>query len=120
LTGGAGNDPLAGGPGNDLTLDGGAGNDTYVFGAGDGQDLAVDTQGANGIQLLNGLTADQVTLQRSGNDLLVLVSGTTDRFTARDWFANPVNWTQLGLGDGTVLDRAAVQARLVQNQAPVL
>jgi VCBS repeat-containing protein len=120
LTGGLGDDRLSGGPGNDAPLDGGAGNDTYLIGAGDGQDLAVDTQGVNGIQLLGGLTAGQVTLQRSGNDLIVLVNGTTDRLTARDWFANPQNWSELGLGDGTVLDRQGVQDRLAQNQAPVL
>jgi VCBS repeat-containing protein len=120
LSGGAGDDYLGGGPGNDLPLQGGAGNDTYLFGAGDGQDVAIDTEGVNGVQLLGGLTADQVTLQRAGNDLVILVNGTSERFTARDWFANPAAWGQLGLGDGTVLDRDGVQARLVQNQPPLL
>ena len=118
--GGPGDDYLGGGPGNDLPLQGGAGNDTYLFGAGDGQDVAVDTEGVNGVQLLGGLTADQVTLQRAGNDLVILVDGTSERFTARDWFANPAAWGRLGLGDGTVLDRDGVQARLVQNQPPLL
>jgi len=120
VVGGAGDDRLGGGPGNDQPLDGGAGNDTYLFGTGDGQDSAIDTQGVNGVQLLGGLTSSQVTLQRSGSDLLILVNGTTDRFTARGWFGNPAAWNQLGLGDGTVFDRAAVDAHLVTNQAPVL
>lgn len=120
VLGGAGDDFLGGGPGNDLPLQGGAGNDSYLFGVGDGQDVAIDTEGVNGVQLLGGLGEGEVTLQRAGNDLLIAVNGTTDRFTARDWFANPQNWGQLGLGDGIVLDRSGVDARLVQNQAPIL
>ncbi len=120
LTGGLGDDRLGGGAGNDQPLDGGAGNDTYLFGSGYGQDVAIDAQGVNGVQLVGGLLDSQVTLQRAGNDLVILVTGTADRFTARDWFSNPAAWNQLGLGDGTVLDRAGVQARLVQNQPPLL
>jgi VCBS repeat-containing protein len=120
LVGGDGNDWLGGGAGNDQALDGGPGDDTYLFGAGDGQDVAIDPAGVNGVQLLDGLVAGDVTLQRLGADLVILVNGTSERFTARDWFGNPAAWNQLILGDGTVLDRAAVEAGLVQNQPPVL
>jgi VCBS repeat-containing protein len=128
LMGGAGSDSLIGGWGGDLLTSGSGndvmigqeGNDAYGFGVGDGQDVAIDASGTNSVQLTGGLTESQVNFSRLGNDLIVAISGTTDRLSVKDWFAaNGAGWT-VALDNGTVFDRAAVDARLVQNGAPVL
>lgn len=118
LVGGLGADILAGGSGNDA-LEGGEGNDTYLFGTGYGQDAAIDSAGIDTVQLTGGLTEAQINLQRLGSDLIVAVKGAADKLTAKDWFSPAGNFQSLMLGDGTVLDRAAVEERLVRNQAPV-
>jgi len=70
LTGLGGDDLLDGGVGNDL-LDGGAGNDTYIVRPGDGADLIRETAGSDAIQFGTGISAGNVTLERSGNNLLL-------------------------------------------------
>lgn len=118
LLGGAGDDVLAGGAGND-TLEGGDDNDVYLFGAGDGQDIAIDASGSDAVQLTGGLSGSQITMRRVGSDLVIDINGTADRLTVRDWFGAAGNFGTLTLGDGSVLDRAGVEARLVTNQAPL-
>jgi VCBS repeat-containing protein len=118
LYGDAGNDLLAGGAGNDVLL-GGDGDDTYLFQAGDGQDAATDVLGQNQIVLGAGLTLASITFNKSDNDLLVAINGSTDRLTVKDWFATDSHFTSVTLGDGSVLDRTAVQAALPSNQAPL-
>lgn len=96
LFGGAGNDRLEGGNGND-TLDGGAGNDmlvggrgddTYVFAAGGGQDVIDNSGGGFDSLRFEGITFNQVAsgLMKSGNDLLLNVSGGSDQVTLKNWF----------------------------------
>ncbi|HAD9381739.1 TPA: hypothetical protein IAU40_004437, partial [Salmonella enterica subsp. enterica serovar Albany] len=90
LNGGAGDDILAGGAGNDI-LNGGAGNDTYLFNRGDGQDTLRgdyhNTPETNTLKFGAGITADQVTVKRSGSsDLLLTLAGSTDRILVKDFF----------------------------------
>ncbi|SDJ05925.1 Ca2+-binding protein, RTX toxin-related [Pseudomonas flavescens] len=96
LTGGAGNDRLEGGNGND-TLNGGAGNDalvggrgddTYVFAAGGGQDVIDNIGGGFDTLRFDGITFNQVSsgLMKSGNDLVLKVSGGSDQVTLKNWF----------------------------------
>uniref|UniRef100_UPI00248270C9 calcium-binding protein n=1 Tax=Methylibium rhizosphaerae TaxID=2570323 RepID=UPI00248270C9 len=74
LRGDAGNDTLDGGAGND-TLDGGTGNDTYLFGRGSGKDTinSYDTTAGklDVVQLGAGITAADVVLTRSGDELVL-------------------------------------------------
>lgn len=116
--GGDGNDSISGGSGKDI-LEGGAGNDVYRFGAGDGQDVVIDASGIDSVQLTGGLSESQITMRHVGSDLVIDINGTADRLIVRDWFGVAVNFGTLTLGDGSVLDRAGVQARLVSNQAPL-
>ena len=119
LVGGAGDDLLSGGGGTDL-LEGGDGNDVYEFAAGDGHDTILDELGANFIQLSAGLAEPQIRLMRSGADLVIAARTSDDRLTIANWFANAnSDWT-LGLGDGTTLDRAAIEQRLWSNQPPIM
>ncbi|WP_272493077.1 calcium-binding protein [Atopomonas sediminilitoris] len=87
LEGGNGNDTLIGGLGND-TLLGGRGDDTYVFSAGSGQDVIDNTGGGFDTLRFDGISFNQVGsgLMKSGNDLVLNVSGGTDKVTLKNWF----------------------------------
>ena len=77
LNGGTDADWLDGGSGNDL-LTGGAGNDMFVFDAGDGNDTISDfTDGEDLIDLrsITGITEfNDLTIAESGNDVLITLS----------------------------------------------
>ena len=87
LEGGNGNDTLVGGQGND-TLLGGRGDDTYVFSAGSGQDVIDNTGGGYDTLRFEGIAFNQVSsgLMKSGNDLVLKVSGGSDQVTLKNWF----------------------------------
>ncbi len=78
-----------GGAGND-TLNGGVGQDVYVFGSSFGQDTIIDIDGrfATGDRIrFATLNADQVKLSRVGNDLVITVNNSTDQVTVKDMYA---------------------------------
>lgn len=90
LNGGAGDDLLIGGIGND-TLNGGTGNDIYLFGRGDGQDQinndsATWQQDHDKLLFQDGVVAEQLWFQKSGNNLVVSIIGTTDKVTINNWY----------------------------------
>ena len=129
LQGGAGNDSISGhglfegGTGNDAfygnntsTLEG----DTYVFNLGDGKDYIWDVptyipgssaQATDVLKFGVGISASQVTLTRSGNDLVLGISA-TDQVTVSYWFSssgsgnNPIESIQFA--DGTIWDSTAL------------
>ncbi|WP_291987231.1 calcium-binding protein [Candidatus Accumulibacter sp. ACC007] len=127
LEGGAGNDTLKGGTGND-TLDGGSGkdtlnggsgnandglgNDTYLFGRGDGNDTIYDQDVTAGnmdtIRFKDGVLPSDVTLSRpaSGSeDLLLSINGTTDSLRVFAWFGSVSNRVErVEFADGSVWD----------------
>lgn len=88
---GEGNDILDGGTGND-ELKGEGGNDTYIFRLGSGQDKIIDTDPTAGntdtIWIGSSLTPDDITLRRSGNNLIVTINNSTDMLTVQDYFKN--------------------------------
>lgn len=101
LEGNNGADTLAGGTGDD-TLLGGRGNDLYLFAPGDGQDVIDNIGGGFDELRFSGIDFSEVagSLLKSGNDLVLRVSGTNDRVTVKNWF--------LG-GDG-VVDRISFES----------
>ncbi len=108
---GAGNDDLSGGTGND-TLYGGAGDDTYRFAAGDGQDLIVDSAGANDTLVFGaGIAASNVAGRRSGDDLLLSIANSTDQITVQGFFSGgDAQIDGADFSDGTVWDSGALAA----------
>lgn len=111
LDGGGGDDILVGGKGNDTLVSSG-GNDVFRFARGDGQDtLSTGYQSevgrSNVLELGNGISAGAVELSRSGDSLVVVVSGTEDKVTVPDFFYNddPTNGynplQQIRFSDGT-------------------
>ena len=125
LFGGNGDDFLSGGAGNDTLFGGssftGAGNDTYRFGAGSGQDTINDNDAAAGnvdtIKII-GLTPSEITLARewasSGvptNDLLIKVTGSTDSLRVTNYFyGSGFKIEKLMFDDGTVWTTAEMDA----------
>jgi Ca2+-binding RTX toxin-like protein len=86
LRGGAGNDTLDGGAGNDA-LRGGAGDDTYVFGLGAGNDVIDNSDGGTDRVLFGaGIAAVDLTFLKVGNDLQILIAGSSDTLTITNWF----------------------------------
>ncbi|TAN49587.1 MAG: calcium-binding protein, partial [Methylococcaceae bacterium] len=129
LMGGTGKDILSGGNDNDL-LDGGTGNDTlyagygadiYLFDRGSGQDtiynsgsVIVDGK-ADSIHLGTGIAIHDVTLGRSGNDLLLKITGSDDSLRVQSYFpangASNHSLETIQFADGTLWDTATIDAR---------
>lgn len=128
LNGGLGDDTIVGGLGND-ELVGGAGSDVFRFGRGDGQDLIRDMYwlgGANGISTLElgpeispaDIRFRQVydTDRLTTSALEVSIAGTSDAVRINGFFSSSQGGAgeggaqQLRFADGTVWDRAAIQA----------
>ncbi|WAG12993.1 hypothetical protein NRZ32_07645 [Aeromonas dhakensis] len=127
LLGGGGADTLEGGGGNDLLvsagggasrLDGGKGNDTlrgggnadvYLFNLGDGQDVIINTPTGESLVAHNeirfgvNITAGDIRVVRSGNDLILRHINGSDAVLVRDWYLSEGNWvSQVVFDDGTV------------------
>jgi Ca2+-binding RTX toxin-like protein len=128
LQGGSGTDRLTAGTGED-TLDGGSGNDTledidagafgntaYVFARGYGQDTIAERGGVDQIRLGSNISTSQVTLTRSGNDLVLAINGTTDRITVLGYYSTGLAYDArietIRFNDGTVWDQAAIASRV--------
>jgi Ca2+-binding RTX toxin-like protein len=125
LNGGDGADSLDGGNGAD-NLIGGVGSDDYRLNRGGGADR-LDNASADYLvatdRLLFGadVTRNQLWLQRSGNDLLLSIVGTTDSSRVLGWYNTGTAGTASRLdsfvaGDGRVMTEARVEA-LVQAMA---
>ncbi|SHN14549.1 calcium-binding protein, partial [Rhizobacter sp. OV335] len=128
--GNGGNDVLDGGAGNDYLV-GGFGSDTYRFGRGDGQDsINNDSDGWNGsadptvgkadvLQFKAGVLSSDVSLTRSGDNLIVSINGTADQVTISNYFngdgVSARTWAveQIRFDDGTTWSVADVKARLL-------
>ena len=113
LTALAGNDTLDGGAGLD-TLIGGTGNDTYVLGRGHGADLVQEndtTAGNTDVGLfLSGISEYQLWFQRTGNDLVTSIIGTSDKLTVQGWYLGGANHVeQFKTAEGKTLLDSQVQ-----------
>ena len=125
LYGGNGNDKLNGGTGNDYlygrsgadTLDGGVGNDyleggsgadTYLFGKGSGSDTlnnySASSTENDRVSLGTGVSADQVWLERVGNNLRLTLYETGDKLTVQNWYSGATYRVRgFDLGNGKAL-----------------
>ena len=103
LSGLGGNDIYVGGAGNDTLTDNSAtSNDVYRWGIGQGNDTVRDAGGSDRIEIAAGVTANQVTLTRSGNNLLVGISGAPDVLTVSNWYVGTANKIEeIRLADGS-------------------
>ncbi|HXZ97133.1 MAG TPA: calcium-binding protein [Burkholderiales bacterium] len=95
------------------TFIGGAGNDTYVFNAGDGVDHIQDSGGTNTIAFGAGITPDSISLGLGSLLLRVGNQGGAihiDDFDPNDVFANP-SISSFQFADGTLLSYADLIAK---------
>ncbi|MBX8517916.1 calcium-binding protein, partial [Pseudomonas cichorii] len=131
LLGGAGNDTLSGGSGNDIldggsgndSLDGGFGSDTYVFRKGSGQDTisnyAYNDPTLNKLDVvrLEGLNADDVSIRRESDDLIIQIRQTGETLRVSSHFYSDQSYgyaiDQLQFADGTVWDQAKITSALL-------
>ncbi len=92
---GNGNAWVAGGEGNDI-LHAGAGRNVFAFNRGDGQDLILDSRlGKNAVSFGGGIHMEDLSLSRSGSDLLLSLGG-GDSIRLKDFY-DPANRNQKGL-----------------------
>ena len=100
LSGGSGDDYLDGGAGND-TLAGGDGIDSYRFSRLSGNDILVDS-GVNRIRLDGGITFNDLSATRQGNDLLLSIRGDSSVSRLQGYFTEGVAW-EVNDSNGVVL-----------------
>ena len=124
LSGGGGNDTLNGGTGNDY-LQGGDGSDCYVFSRGWGQDTIFnadnDTANTNPdiISFDAGILPSQISVSRSGFDLVLSLSGTSDQITIFSYFDadgtsnNGYAVDTIQFSDGTTWNIATIKAKVL-------
>ncbi len=115
-------DRIDGLAGNDV-MEGGTGGDTYVFGAGSGQDIIREAAVAGDVDTLRVLAnPNDVTVAREDSDIVVSLDATSDR-VAIDWFTDPgARIEQVTFADGTLWDGATLEARtqIQVNRPPVV
>ncbi|MBC6980597.1 S-layer family protein [Caulobacter sp. 17J80-11] len=127
LYGGAGADTLTGGAGAD-TVRGEAGSDLYLYASGDGADVIEDVGAATDVDVLRlaDLAPGDVTLVRTGYNLVVTVKATGEQITVSNhYYASTNGIERIEFAGGTVWTRAQFEtlvtlgATLVQG-APIL
>ena len=116
LYGQSGDDSLIGGDGDD-NLVGGEGNDTYVFNRGDGDDFIRDDGGVTDrIIFGNGITPDDITIDASGNTLILEVREhgdlVGDKITIVDGLLPATLVETVEFSDGTIWDAAEITSHL--------
>ena len=108
-------DVLHGGAGNDV-LRGWGGGDVYKFNLGDGQDqihaqpLYITWSDVDRVDFGPGITAENVTFSRSGQNLVVSINGTTDTLTVVGHFDYQQGIDSFRFADGTVIIKAEADA----------
>jgi Ca2+-binding RTX toxin-like protein len=135
LNGGEGDDFLAGGMGNDHII-GATGDDIYFFERGDGQDSIDDYDFASSTNILrfgDGLSETDILVINPGNetnDLVLRVRGSTDEIRLGDYgapddevdeeedYSSKID--RIEFADGSVWNQAAIEARAVDNHAPII
>ncbi|WP_459481182.1 calcium-binding protein, partial [Pseudomonas sp. No.21] len=99
------------------SLTGGYGNDTYLFAKGDGQDLVADAGGNDTLLFSEGISANDIWLQRNGSNLELTLRDSPDKVTISNWYSSTSNHIEtIKSGDGKTLLDSQVQ-NLVNSMA---
>ncbi|MBC7996023.1 MAG: hypothetical protein H7Z15_22580 [Rhizobacter sp.] len=123
LDGGLGNDLLFGSDGDDILygdggddlLNGGTGSDTYVFGRGDGQDTIFSWYDGQQDRLRLGASIGltDVNVSAEGNDLVLSLSGSSDSVRLSYYFSVPPEYRpNIEFADGALWDGLAIERKL--------
>jgi Ca2+-binding RTX toxin-like protein len=100
-------------------LEAGAGDDTYIWSAGDSNDVIYDFSGSNVLRV-TGVDPELVTVVRSGMNLLIQMNNELNEVvTVSTWFAGEARQlASVEFGDGTVWTRDDVNAMAADEMAP--
>lgn len=118
LWGTDGNDIFIGGVGSDV-LRSGVGSDTFRYASGDGSDFLDEESGSTAevdILVFTDLDADDVSLTKSGNDLLVTVTATNHVIELDEQYWSPTqHWgiDKMTFADGTIWNPSQIDDHLV-------
>jgi len=86
MTGNIGNELFIGGTGNDIITTN-IGTDIIAFNRGDGQDTLIASTGTdNTITLGGGIRNSDLTLTKSGTNLILSLGGSGDQLTFQNWY----------------------------------
>ncbi|WP_280513962.1 calcium-binding protein [Ruminiclostridium herbifermentans] len=104
-----GDDILDGGAGGD-NLFGLEGNDTYIFKKGYGKDFIYESDASGNsfdiIELGDGITIDNIKIERVNDNLQLSIANTDDVLTVIDYFSDDsYKIEEIRFGDGTVLNQ---------------
>jgi len=131
VAGGAGNDTIKTGDGDDVItggtgddrLESGYGNDVYVYNLGDGQDTIYDYSWSNDqadrIRFGAGITPDTLRLANNGNgnDLLINFVGSAGSILVQNQWWGDAGIELIEFADGTVWNQSQIAARFAADQA---
>lgn len=107
-----GNDILIGGAGND-SLQGNGGDDIYRFSPGFGVDEVLDWAGTDAIEFTAGILPSNILLSQNGNNLIIEISGSTDKITVFSYFSDNFGAIeQIRFTDNTIWTRNDVDGLL--------
>ena len=124
LVGNSGDDIIDGGPGDDNLLGGDGtanGNDTYLFGRGDGHDIIIDsdtTPNTDRLKLKDDILPEDVAILRDQLNLVLTIKNTDDRIILQNYFAERSNWIvvsnpyeieEIEFADGTIWTTATIK-----------
>ena len=95
------------------------GNDTYIFNAGDGNDIITDTSGTDKIIFGGGISRNNLSFVRLESDLVISVDNSADNITVKDWFtsatgANNNKIERLELSNGQFLTSSDINTIVQQ------
>ena len=82
---GTGNDTIRGGTGNDYIYSH-FGDETYIFNLGDGHDTITDLNGTDTIYFGNGISWNDITFEKSEDDMIISINNPTDKITIKNWY----------------------------------
>ncbi|MCP4072787.1 MAG: hypothetical protein GY742_13780, partial [Hyphomicrobiales bacterium] len=122
ITGTNGDDLILGGEGND-ELHGDDGDDTYLFRAGDGQDIIQDGGYADFDRIsIEGYEAGEIIFGREApesNNLIISFTGSTDQITVIDGLDGDYFDTveEVTFSDGTTITIAEIRQRILDNNS---
>lgn len=124
LDGGSGNDVIFGGQGSSLIIGGtgndiihaGRGSDVLLFNRGDGSDTVIaDRAGDNTLSFGGGIRYSDLSLSRSGKDLVVNAGG-DDRVVLKNWYSGKRSILSLQIVADASSDFDAASANPLQNR----
>ena len=138
LSGGGGNDTLDGGAGDDVLYDwsdngrliGGADNDGYYFSTRAGHQVTIDNRDVVGSTdtLHIGAAPSDLILTRTGNDLLIRITGSPDRLLVEGYYSSSIEGGHtfdgkldfIQFSTGEVWSQAQIDAAVTVNRPPTL